>query len=418
MRSIGQCKFNKSYALFFVVLGFVLLPSVALGCTCYDAAGGDFPVDPEPFCFEQCEDYAYTTALSDTGCSFGDTDCEFTNGYCDCGLATISFSCSEVCLFNNSYATAPAPSATTTPSSNTRPLITPKLSIDIPTVKFTSTIVDGETRVNYLGDYIAGIYKYLIGVATLIAIVMLMIGGLQYSLFQGSGAKTRMKNAVTGLILLLSTYIILATINPRLVILEMPELDVPKYVFLSSENTDADVTPLNLPAPTGTQTNGVPYFNQRAYSTNTYGALCDGNQTIKSSGCGPTSAAMVLSYYNVNTDPIKVAENFEKEGFRICGTGTAYEAFTSASIITSNNMKGTVIPPNDRTVILDHLNNDRPIIVSVGKSKFTSKGHFIVLTGVNQDGSISLNDPNSGYISVTQNELWPILNFAVQIGPK
>src|SRR3990167_4102187 len=91
-------------------------------------------------------------------------------------------------------------------------LLTPTLQVDIPGVKFSEGKVEGKVlKVNYLGDYIAGVYKYLIGISTTIAIVMLMIGGLQWSLGASSQeniskAKNRINNALIGLVLLLSVY--------------------------------------------------------------------------------------------------------------------------------------------------------------------------------------------------------------------
>ncbi|MBI5793925.1 C39 family peptidase [Candidatus Uhrbacteria bacterium] len=303
-------------------------------------------------------------------------------------------------------------------STDSSTLIKPTLSIDIPTVTFSDATIDGNTiTINYLGDYIAGIYKWLLGSATLIAIVMLMIGGLQYTIFQEAKAKERIKNAVTGLALLLSTYLILSTVNPNLVVSKQLEIEVVQYVFLSTEDTASDVSALGLGTPPTTGTNNVPYYSQRNY-TDPYGTSCDGGPTIKSSGCGPTSAAMVLNYYHVSLDPKQVAKAFESDGYRICGSGTSYDAFVSSSAIKNNNLEGQIIPINDHEKILTYLRNNEPIIVSVGNSRFTKSGHFIVLTGVNSDGTISINDPNSPINSATQDELWGIIKFAVYIHPK
>ncbi|MEK7620310.1 MAG: C39 family peptidase [Patescibacteria group bacterium] len=302
-------------------------------------------------------------------------------------------------------------------------LLTPTLSVDIPTITFSDgRIEDDVLKVNYLGDYIAGIYKYLLGISTTIAIVMIMVGGLQWSLGGQSPeaigkAKTRIKNAVTGLVLLLGTYVILFTVNPQLIGLQFPELEVIQYVFLSTEDTGSDVDSLGLSDTPSTGTNNVPYYSQRNY-TEAYGSKCEGSPTIKTSGCGPTSLAMVLSFYGVSADPKQVASSFENGGYRICGSGTAYNAFTSASIITSNNMVGEILPIGDHTSIVSHLENDEPIIISVGKSRFTSGGHFIVLTGINEDGTFSINDPNSGIQSAEQSEIWGIMKFAVYVHKK
>ncbi len=122
-------------------------------------------------------------------------------------------------------------------------LLTPQLAIDIPTVKFTDGIVSGDTlKINYLGDYIAGVYIYLIDISVLIAVIMLMIGGLRWVLQGGSilkdgkaqatGAQKQIKNAVTGLVLLLSTYMILFIVNPNLIKLQFPELEIQRNVEL------------------------------------------------------------------------------------------------------------------------------------------------------------------------------------------
>lgn len=95
--------------------------------------------------------------------------------------------------------------------------------MDIPTVTFSDALIEGDSvKSNFLGEYIAGVYKYLLGIGTLIAIVMIMVSGLQYSLGAGGGdikkAQDRIKNAVTGVILLLSAYFILYTVNPNLTV--------------------------------------------------------------------------------------------------------------------------------------------------------------------------------------------------------
>lgn len=302
-------------------------------------------------------------------------------------------------------------------------LITPTLQVDIPTIQFsTATLEDGVLNINYLGDYIAGIYKYLLGISTTIAIVMLMIGGLQWA-FGGVNedsikkAKERIKNAITGLVLLLSAYAILLIVNPNLIKLQFPELEVVQFVELSTEDTGSDVDALSLSTPPSTGTNGVPYYSQRNY-TEVYGTTCDGSPTIKSSGCGPTSLAMVLSFYGVSATPISVAQAFERDGYRICGSGTAYQAFVSSKAVTEAGMVGEILSYADHTTIIEKLTNNEPIIISVGKSRFTSSGHFIVLTGINTDGTFSINDPNSGIQSAEQDEIWGIIKFAVYVHKK
>ncbi|MFH1712421.1 MAG: pilin [Patescibacteria group bacterium] len=82
-----------------------------------------------------------------------------------------------------------------------------------------------------IGEYISAVYRYLIYVAALLAVIMIMIGGVQYAMARGQagaiqGAKKTMGNAVVGLLLVLSAYLIASLIDPSLVTFK--QIGVPK----------------------------------------------------------------------------------------------------------------------------------------------------------------------------------------------
>ncbi len=85
----------------------------------------------------------------------------------------------------------------------------PTFSVPIPTVKFTPA----SGGVPWIGQYIGGLYEYLSAIASFIAGVMFVIGGMQYVTGQPAEGKKRIENATAGLILTLSAYLILNTIN-------------------------------------------------------------------------------------------------------------------------------------------------------------------------------------------------------------
>ena len=72
-----------------------------------------------------------------------------------------------------------------------------------------------------VGSYINVLIKITIGLISVLAVVMLVVGGIEYMVSNIAGekasAKSRMTNAIFGLILMLSSYLILNTINPKLV---------------------------------------------------------------------------------------------------------------------------------------------------------------------------------------------------------
>lgn len=82
---------------------------------------------------------------------------------------------------------------------------------------------NGQTAVNTSNpaEMVTGFYKFAIGIASVAAVVMIMWGGFEYmttEAFTGkSNAKNRITYALVGLILLLSSYIILLAINKDLV---------------------------------------------------------------------------------------------------------------------------------------------------------------------------------------------------------
>jgi hypothetical protein len=96
--------------------------------------------------------------------------------------------------------------------------------------------VGGLSQVSNLGDYVDAFYKWMLNAGIIIAIVFVMIGGLQYVMAGGHGSvdagKTRIKNAVIGLVLLTFSYLILFTVNPSLVRLQVPQLPMVKTVGL------------------------------------------------------------------------------------------------------------------------------------------------------------------------------------------
>ncbi|MFW0837501.1 MAG: pilin [Candidatus Komeilibacteria bacterium] len=82
-----------------------------------------------------------------------------------------------------------------------------------------------------LGNYINAIYQYGVGVVAVLAVVMIMLGGFKW-IFSGgsaeriSSAKGTITNAIVGLILVLTSWLLLSTINPALVV--FPSLQAPK----------------------------------------------------------------------------------------------------------------------------------------------------------------------------------------------
>lgn len=93
------------------------------------------------------------------------------------------------------------------------------------------------TEVENLPMYINAVYTWMLPAASLIAVVMMMIGGLQYTLARGKSkyiekAKTRITNAITGIVILMSAFVILNLIDPRLVSFDALKIPMVKEVTI------------------------------------------------------------------------------------------------------------------------------------------------------------------------------------------
>lgn len=78
----------------------------------------------------------------------------------------------------------------------------------------------GKTDISSPTEYVKNIYTFGLGFGALLAILMIVIGGIQYTVSESVGkkedAKSRIESALLGLGLLLAAFIILRTINPDL----------------------------------------------------------------------------------------------------------------------------------------------------------------------------------------------------------
>src|SRR3989344_1965637 len=76
-----------------------------------------------------------------------------------------------------------------------------------------------------LQKYIPAIFKLAIGLSVVAAVLLIVIGGIQYittDAIQGkSQGKERIKNAIIGLVFIIAAWLILATINPNLLTLNL-----------------------------------------------------------------------------------------------------------------------------------------------------------------------------------------------------
>ena len=119
-----------------------------------------------------------------------------------------------------------------------------------------------------------------------------------------------------------------------------------------------------------------------------------GEGYVGTSGCGPTCIAMVAcGLLNDETiNPYEVAKYSDDQGFYVSGQGTSWSLMTEGAKHYGINGEGGKISAK---YIKKNLSEDTPLICSMKPGDFTTSGHFIVLTGFDDDGLVIVNDPNS-----------------------
>lgn len=119
-----------------------------------------------------------------------------------------------------------------------------------------------------------------------------------------------------------------------------------------------------------------------------------GDDFLAVTGCGPTCLSMVVCGLTgeTNWNPYEVAQWAEDQGFYVSGSGSSWELMTTGAETLGLAAKELVF---DEMHIREALEDGRPIICAMRPGDFTTGGHFIVLTGVDEKGDICLHDPNS-----------------------
>jgi hypothetical protein len=217
---------------------------------------------------------------------------------------TIIQSCLFIFLISLSFvflppARADGPNATT-PTINWQ---VPKLQVKIPGLPDftapTNCTKDESTgttncEINWINQYVAGIYNYAIGIVGILAAVVLMFGGLLWLTAGGNTtqvgeAKAWIGASLTGLLIALSSYMIMYQINPAttspkgLNIDTIKEFVIPPEMLTYDGDTGGDGT-LSPPSATYNQNTYDDYLIKLGSKLNVDPALLKAIMATESNG--------------------------------------------------------------------------------------------------------------------------------------
>lgn len=135
-----------------------------------------------------------------------------------------------------------------------------------------------------------------------------------------------------------------------------------------------------------------------------------GSSILAVTGCGPTCLAMAGYYLtgDENMTPDQVAKFAEKNGYYASGYGSSWTLISEGS--GKLGLEATELPLVKKKIEAA-VEEGTPVILALGKGDFTSTGHYIVLTGVEEEG-FRVNDPNS---RINSERLWTYAELEGQI---
>lgn len=133
-----------------------------------------------------------------------------------------------------------------------------------------------------------------------------------------------------------------------------------------------------------------------------------GGGTVALNACGPTVMSMLYVYYTGNTemDPGTMAAWADERTFAPTGA-TEWAFFTDGA--ERLGLTSKMVNP-DRSAIADALRAGHPVVCVVGPGDFTNLGHYILLTGIDEAGTVSICDPNSPRTSARRWDLTRVLH--------
>ncbi len=255
---------------------------------------------------------------------------------------------------------------------------TPKLQVDVPGLTFDGSITatDGPNgqknfSIPYIATYINAVYKYAIGLGVLIAIIVIMFGGLRWMTSFGnsksvSDAKKSIGNAVGGLVLLLGVFSIITVINPDMTSLKNIEILTPKQeVFLMTEPDEPDEDISSVDA-SGAPIPGSAKKIRLCDSFDSCQKLCTAGGVNVSAMNAAIQASGITPPNNLVDPRIALGQYFSS-----CASGTsADKKFVNCGIIFRGDDKETRVLPSVIKGLVDaaYLAKQSGYVLSIGSS--------------------------------------------------
>lgn len=172
-------------------------------------------------------------------------------------------------------------------------------------------------------------------------------------------------------------------------VLEVQEADLEKEGFQEQGEIAYNGSDKTPSVSVGEYT-GLTYYSQvdSRWKNYQYSSIGNKSQTIGTSGCGATCGAMIVSSIKGTITPDKMGDLYVKYGYRSANNGTYWSAMKWTADVFDIGYKET----SNLDTAVSLLKDNYYIVAICNEGLFTYGGHFIVLTGIDND-NIKVYDP-------------------------
>lgn len=141
-----------------------------------------------------------------------------------------------------------------------------------------------------------------------------------------------------------------------------------------------------------------------------WGYIPYGSDVAGLTGCGPVCLSMAAYYLTGDPamSPDRIIQFSLDNGYCVPGSGTSWTLISQGG--PQLGLDVTELPLVEN-LITSNLEAGYPIICVMGPGDFTTSGHYIVMTGL-ENGEIRINDPNS---MANSQKLWQYGDICDQI---
>lgn len=135
------------------------------------------------------------------------------------------------------------------------------------------------------------------------------------------------------------------------------------------------------------------YYNQNDERWSGY--LYGGSDPMYKYGCGPTVISMIVSSFtDSNLNPAQMSDWAYENSYWASASGSFHSLISGS--LSEFGLKTESIRNRSAESIVSKLESGHIIVALMDDGHFTqSGGHFIILTGINAEGKISVADPNN-----------------------